>query len=606
MKKELPNDKNLSHRLTAYATTAGAFMAIGLSSQAQVVHSGEQNLTLNFPDDSLAIDLDGDMVNDFALQMYSSSYSTVFGSSASNREFGWAILVNLKSDTYKNSWITELSTLLFSTYSTSDVEYIIPVVAGLELGGMIEPTEFSWGNATSVQIEGVLGGGSSFYFKNSYGTYSRSLEAGNFTGQEKFIGIRFYIGTDQHYGWIRVSLGDEADPLTLIDWAYEQTPGKAIQAGQGLGIDLPPAFGFSRVGTATDPNSTITLTASETISGFTVEDIVPINGTLSNFTVVTPGEIYTVEVAAMAEGKVALEIPSGAFTDAGGKENNIISFDWYYDLTGPVPTIESDIAYTRWPGEFINFEFDEPVSDLTADDLVVTNGTIEELYEGTQGRFFAVYIMANSEGQVTFEVPAGATTDKAGNPNLAASVSWIYDETNPEVYFSGVTGDVGEATQTITLSFSEEIQDFSMDILEINNGTASNLVEITPGLEYQIDITATDFGKVIVDIPEYTIFDLAGNPNYEVWINWNYVDITSVRSPLSEEISIFPNPAVDKLTIDLPEEATIRIVDLQGKTIHSMEQIRNETLDISSLEAGMYIVQVEILGEILIHKLVVE
>ena len=608
MKHHIQTDENLARRLTSYAASAGTFITLGLSSQAQVDYSGEQVLTLNFPDDSIAIDLDGDLVNDFAFQMLSYNYSNASGSSFSNNDSGWALMVNLNNGTYKNSWITELSTILISSYGTSAEEYILPVVAALEFGDVVDNGELNWGNATYPQFYGVLGGSAVYSYKNAYSSFSNAIQAGNFKGEEKYIGVRFYIGNEQHYGWIRVHLGEETEPVTIVDWAYEQTPDKTLQAGQGLGLDLPPSFIFSRTGTATNPNSTITLTATETITGFTSNDITATNGTITNFTVDTPGEVFTMDVEAQEEGQILVEIAQGTFSDLAANENNLIVYSWPYDITGPIPVFEITDSVVSWSGETVFLYFAEPVEALDTSDFILTNCYIEEFsnWQQPQGTTYFLWVNASSEGTVSIQLPAGATRDEAGNPSLAASASWIYDTSVPQIYFSEVSAEVTEATQTISITFSEEIQDFDITNLEVFNGAVSNLVEIIPGIEYQLDITADDFGSVTVVLPEYTVFDSAGNPTPGDGISWNYVEPNSVDSQIAEEISIFPNPANNRLTIHLPEEGAIKIMDLQGKTVLSKEEVLQETFEIDNLKAGIYIVQVRLKGITSTYRLAIE
>lgn len=60
---------------------------------------------------------------------------------------------------------------------------------------------------------------------------------GDFYGQTAFMGIHFQIGTDWHYGWVRIRGGRWGDELTLrppawiLDWAYETRPDTPIFAG---------------------------------------------------------------------------------------------------------------------------------------------------------------------------------------------------------------------------------------------------------------------------------------------------------------------------------------------------------------------------------------
>lgn len=54
---------------------------------------------------------------------------------------------------------------------------------------------------------------------------------GNFLGQKGFLGVKFKIDTDTHYGWIQYEAENDATVGTIIDWAYEDVPDKAIKAG---------------------------------------------------------------------------------------------------------------------------------------------------------------------------------------------------------------------------------------------------------------------------------------------------------------------------------------------------------------------------------------
>ena len=56
--------------------------------------------------------------------------------------------------------------------------------------------------------------------------------SGNFLDTKKgFLGVKFIIGSDTHYGWIQFQTNEDASKGTIIDWAYEDTPDKDIKAG---------------------------------------------------------------------------------------------------------------------------------------------------------------------------------------------------------------------------------------------------------------------------------------------------------------------------------------------------------------------------------------
>ena len=65
----------------------------------------------------------------------------------------------------------------------------------------------------------------------------------------------------------------------------------------------------------------VTVTISEPVSGFTVEDISLVNGIASNFSGGDGVAVYTFDIAPNAIGEVTVDIAAGVVTDAGGNGN---------------------------------------------------------------------------------------------------------------------------------------------------------------------------------------------------------------------------------------------------------------------------------------------
>lgn len=59
---------------------------------------------------------------------------------------------------------------------------------------------------------------------------------------DKYLGLRFKIGTDTHYGWARLSVGANASDWVIKDYAYNGTPGEAIDAGETDNLSLADNF----------------------------------------------------------------------------------------------------------------------------------------------------------------------------------------------------------------------------------------------------------------------------------------------------------------------------------------------------------------------------
>jgi hypothetical protein len=67
-----------------------------------------------------------------------------------------------------------------------------------------------------------------------------------------FIGFRFdatHTASAFNYGWFRVDYDDAADRVTLLDYAYESTPGVSIVAGSGV-VAIPESSSLLIVGVA--------------------------------------------------------------------------------------------------------------------------------------------------------------------------------------------------------------------------------------------------------------------------------------------------------------------------------------------------------------------
>ena len=71
----------------------------------------------------------------------------------------------------------------------------------------------------------------------------------------------------------------------------------------------------------------------------------------------------------------------------------------------------------------------------------------------------------------------------------------------------------------------------------------------------------------------------------------------AIKDNSLNELSIYPNPVVNELTINLPsniKNADVRIVDVTGRTVSNNNvTINNNKLDVSHLAQGVYIVEIK-------------
>jgi hypothetical protein len=211
----------------------------------------------------------------------------------------------------------------------------------------------------------------------------------------------------------------------------------------------PPAPTISS--TASNPTNLtsipITVTFTESVTGFTSSDVSVTNGTISGFS--GSGTTYTFNVAPTASGTVTVDVPAGVATDAAGNPNTAATqFSITAQPTPPTatlattvtsPTNDNPIAYT------VNFS--ESVTGFTSSGVTVTNGTVSN-FQGS-GASYSFNVIPTANGNVVVKVPAGVAMDAAGNHNTASSTSTIlYQGTFPTVVINAAT--TGQISGTVT------------------------------------------------------------------------------------------------------------------------------------------------------------
>ncbi|SDI37941.1 T9SS type A sorting domain-containing protein [Winogradskyella thalassocola] len=72
----------------------------------------------------------------------------------------------------------------------------------------------------------------------NYGSCYGGVGGSNWCGvTDKYLGLRFQIAGNTHYGWAKLDVSASGDSFTVKEYAYNATAGEAIQAGQTLSVD---------------------------------------------------------------------------------------------------------------------------------------------------------------------------------------------------------------------------------------------------------------------------------------------------------------------------------------------------------------------------------
>ena len=134
-----------------------------------------------------------------------------------------------------------------ATASSSGLKTVVNNTFGTSINGLLGTLAYSGSSA-----------GSGFALSNnttgSYNSYrlnggSTGAQGGQFNNSTGYVGFRFTTdaGTSWFYGWAKYSGGANGASGTLVEWAYDDTAGGAITAGE---VPVPAPGALALLGAA--------------------------------------------------------------------------------------------------------------------------------------------------------------------------------------------------------------------------------------------------------------------------------------------------------------------------------------------------------------------
>ncbi len=283
--------------------------------------------------------------------------------------------------------------------------------------------------------------------------------------------------------------------------------------------------------------ATFTLDFSEPVNGLSLDDL-ELSGTatrepalLVGSTGSTPGQRYVLAVPVTSDGTVSVALKGGGVRDLAGNTADAASSD-SVEVDQTVPTVAVDQANgqadpTNGDSLEMAVEFSEPVEGLVASDFLVWgSGEVGALELSGSGKSYRLQVPVNEDGTFHVALPAGATSDRAGNLSAASNYtdrSVTVDRAGPEVLVSRALDQADptqEATVRFRVLFSEQVSGF--DVLDVSlSGTASHGDPVATSsddvagsnVEYTVTVPVTSGGTITLSMPERVATDAAGNPS---------------------------------------------------------------------------------------------
>ena len=254
-----------------------------------------------------------------------------------------------------------------------------------------------------------------------------------------------------------------------------------------------------------------------------------------------------------------------------------------------------DNEWDNFDNVYLSNNYGETFTDISQN-VINSNQRIKRLYlvENSNGKAFPMMDVDNVNHKALFVTNDGSNiaTDKIYKYDLNAS-SWS------EVTTNGLP-------QNVVMNCLKNIDDNEW-LLATNVGLYRSK---DGGVNWSI-AHSSDYwqnGIIVNSIVKINDKAFLGTMANGVW----EVDLsTGVANPLSEkDFLVFPNPAIDKLTIAIPEwnakSAEITIYNIEGKKVFNTLLTTNPTtVSLNHLTAGTYLVELKSNGTIF-HKTVVK
>lgn len=318
----------------------------------------------------------------------------------------------------------------------------------------------------------------------------------------------------------------------------------------------PPTISFST--TASNPTNLasipITITFDEDVFDFTSAGVLVANGSVDTFTMTDP-RTYIVTVLPAGDGLVTLEVLAAAAHDAAGNVSATGNFSLTSDRTGPTVSIGASVANPTNANNFtVTITFNDDVADFALADLAVTNGSASD-FVTLDGHTYTALITPSTNGTVTVTVAANQAHDSVGNGNTVGTFSIVSDRAAPTATItSSTTGPTNAATIPITITFDEDVANFTLAGLTATGGTLSDF-GTTNDHTYTATLTLSAEGTVSVDLLAASAQDAAGNNNTAATFSIVH-DSVGPTAVISSESADPSNLASIPITFEFNENVT--------------------------------------------------
>ncbi|QXI53769.1 Ig-like domain-containing protein [Pseudomonas alvandae] len=283
--------------------------------------------------------------------------------------------------------------------------------------------------------------------------------------------------------------------------------------------------------------STVTITFSEAVSGFTTADMTVANGTLSGLSTSDGGITWTATLTpdtAITDTSNLIVLNNTGVADLNGNAGvgTTNSNNYAIDTQRPTATIVvADTALSAGETSVVTITFSEAVSGFTAADLTVANGSVTGLSTSDGGITWTATLTPSASTSDTSNL---ITLDNTGIADLAGNAgsgttdsnNYAIDTQRPtaSIVVADTALSVGE-TSLVTITFSEPVTGFTLADMTVANGSLSGLSSSDGGITWTATLTPSasisDATNLII-LANTGVADAAGNAGSGTTSSNNY------------------------------------------------------------------------------------
>ncbi|QVM93924.1 DUF4347 domain-containing protein [Pseudomonas entomophila] len=308
--------------------------------------------------------------------------------------------------------------------------------------------------------------------------------------------------------------------------------------------------------------TTVTITFSEAVSGFTLADLTAPNGALSGLSSSDGGITWTATFTPtinVQDATNVITLSNTGVADLAGNAGAGTTSSANYTVSTLQPTatvVVSNPALRVGDTSLVTFTFSEAVTGFTNADLTVANGTLSAVSSSDGGitwtaTFTPTGNITDSSNLITLDNSGvvGASSGNAGS-GTTSSNNYAIDTQRPTATI--VVADSNLAigqTSLVTITFSEAVSGFTNADLTIANGTLSAVSSSDGGITWTATLTPaagiTDTSNLIT-LDNSGVTDIAGNAGTGTTDSNNYA-VDSQR-PTATIVIADPNLSVGETT----------------------------------------------------------